>query len=266
MRTLLYDLEVAPGLAWGYGLGGFKPVYVGLENIVERERVWTFSYRWDGESKTHFMAEWQFPGTQAEQHLALIKRLIALVDEADVLIAFNGKNFDDQWVRREALELGLLPPSPWISVDLYQETRRFRFMSHKLQHIVTVLLDDTKVATAGMIQMYMRYLAGDLKVRREIRLYNNQDVDLMVELLEILRPWIKLPSAPLADGTQIYDPEGEEMPQCPRLGCHNPTHVQRRGERTLATGVYQQWQCQSCGGWFKTNRRDRGTRFLGVQG
>lgn len=248
MRKLYWDVETSPHHALVYDL---KNAFISLDQVLEPGRIICFAAKFDTDKRAKFYSEWDL-GREG-----MLTALHGLLDQADVSVTFNGVNFDEPYARAQFLELGLKPPSPWYSLDLWREARRFRFMSSKLQHLSDRLLADSKVNHGGMFNMYRKaVLEGDERMRAMYRKYNIQDVDLMPRLEGILSPWIKVPNRALIDGNVT------EGPQCPLCG---GTDVQRRGLRTLLTGVYQQYQCNVDGKWFRSTHREYSTSNVGVQ-
>ena len=61
----------------------------------------------------------------------MLKEIHAMLDEADVVVTFNGDKFDLKILNQEFLMAGLGPASPYKSVDLYKVVKRkFRFTSN----------------------------------------------------------------------------------------------------------------------------------------
>jgi hypothetical protein len=83
--------------------------------------------------------------------------------------------------------------------------------------------------------------------------YQIQDVDLLIDLYEILKPWIKNhPHAALYNGV-----EG---------GCTNCASVklQRRGFARTTTATYQRFQCMDCGKWLKGDKAIEKTTYRSI--
>jgi DNA polymerase III epsilon subunit-like protein len=100
------------------------------------------------------------------------------------------RGFDGKHLAREFLEAGLNPPSPYKDIDLMLAVKRqFRFPSNKLQYVATRLGLGGKVQHSGH-ELWVRCLAGDDAAWEEMRAYQVQDVDLLIPLLERLKPWI----------------------------------------------------------------------------
>jgi hypothetical protein len=78
---------------------------------------------------------------------------------------------------------------------------------------------------------------GDNDAWERMQEYNIQDVVLLESLYHTLLPWIK--NAP---NVNLFN----DVQGCPSCG---DTHLQKRGTSVSATGVYQRYQCRSCGTW-----------------
>jgi hypothetical protein len=96
-------------------------------------------------------------------------------------------------------------------------------------------------------------MAGDDKAWKEMKEYQIQDVNLLVDLYEKLRPWIKNhPSVPL------YNFLEEGCVACGSL------KLQRRGYEKTGSGAYQRFQCQNCGKWMKGAKREAGVSMRNI--
>ncbi len=61
----------------------------------------------------------------------LIRSMMALFEEADIVVAHNGDKFDIKWIMGRALLLGMPPPAPFRTVDTLKICRsRFRLTSY----------------------------------------------------------------------------------------------------------------------------------------
>lgn len=233
MRILALDIETSPALVRTFSL--FRPV-IGHGQIVESSRMICFSAQWEG-GKVQFFSE--FHHSRQE----MLQAIHDLLDEADVVITYNGKKFDIPWIHGELISEGFLPPSPVKHVDLYQVIRsNARFLSNKLDYVASRLLDEKKVAHSGF-QLWIDCLDGDPKAWNLMRRYAKKDTALLLPLYYKLRPWVKgHPSRPLHD-----DGDG-----CPKCGSDN---YQRRGYATTSVSKFQRYQCKNCGSWFRGSTR-----------
>lgn len=242
-KILLLDIETSPNLVYTWGLWNQN---IGLNQIEETSRMICFSAKWLGSPKKDVM----FYSVQDGQDV-MIKAAWDLLDQADAVMHYNGTTFDIPHLNREFLESRLGPPSPYQNVDLYRLSRKFKFQSRKLEHVSKQLGFEGKVAHEGF-NLWRKCLQGDEKSWRTMERYNRRDVTLMEEMYEVLLPWIPgLPNRRLYDVTS----------GCPRCGSN---HIQKRGVARTATSIFQQYQCQTCKGYFKDTHRSVGVDYVGM--
>lgn len=231
MKVLFLDLETSPLTAHTWGLWNQN---VSINQILESTEVICFGARWLGEKKVIFKS------VHHDGKESMVGQLHALLDEADVLVGWNSAAFDHKHIRREFLEAGLQPASPVKDLDLMRVARsQFKFPSYKLDYVAQRLGVGAKVKHSGF-ELWVKCMAGDDKAWREMKRYQIQDVNLLVDLYEKFLPWVKTPpNRQLTDG----DPEG-----C--VACGHPD-LRRKGYEVLTSGRYQKFQCKKCGKWMR---------------
>lgn len=237
-KILVLDIETFPNLAFVWGLWDQN---VGLNQLVESGSVACFAAKWVGEKKIHFHSE------HSSGREAMLSAAWDLVNEADVIVHFNGTSFDMKWLRSEWVREGMLPPSPYSEIDLCTVAKRnFKFPSNKLDYLATELLGEGKVKHSGF-DLWVGCMAGDEKSWKQMEKYNRADVDLTERLLERLRPWVKnLPNPALYGAAQ----DGEHT--CPQCGSAD---VKQQGLSYTALGAYQRYRCTPCGRWSRGSKR-----------
>lgn len=241
MKILTLDIEMAPNIVHRWQLYGNDTT--ALSQLIQPQEMMCAAYKWYGEEPLFVMA----PGYQ--HFMPDEDELIYLweaVNEADMLITFNGKKFDLPRLNTAFLEAGYGPPKPYAHVDLYQVMRKeFGNPSNKLDYLTNRLLGHGKVEHEGH-DLWVKCMMGDVEAWRKMIKYNLGDVVITEELYDYVKGWI--PSHP---NILLYD----ELPgqtACPTCGSGN---FQRRGPRQLATGIYQQYRCSDCGAWFREVKR-----------
>jgi predicted RNA-binding Zn-ribbon protein involved in translation (DUF1610 family) len=238
VRLLSLDLETSPHLVWDWDLHNLM---VSIDKIVATTEMMCFSAKWWDEKDVLF---YSIPKNGKDQ---MVREAHRLLDEADVVMHYNGKRFDIPHLNREFLELGLLPPSPYQQIDLYQAVRKqFRLASTKLQYVSKMLGLEGKVQHSGF-SLWVKCMAGDPAAWREMESYNRQDVILLEQLYAILQPWIPHhPARTLIDGTA-----GDACPAC------GSSSLEKRGFAIAIQRKYQRYVCRKCGKW------SRGGKSLG---
>jgi hypothetical protein len=182
-----------------------------------------------------------FESAESQSHKQVLRPIHGLLNDADVVIHYNGIKFDIPTLNREFVKHGFTPPSPYKQLDLYRVVRRsFRFESNKLDAVTRSLGLPTKTKHEGF-QLWVRCMDGDPKAWRMMGEYNRNDVEILEPLYERLRPWIDKHPA-------LVTTSGLACPKC------ESTRVQRRGVQVAVSRTYHRFHCQACGGWFRSNK------------
>ncbi|CAB4149359.1 Ribonuclease H-like domain containing protein [uncultured Caudovirales phage] len=229
MKILFLDLETSPNLAHVWGLWDQNIAITQIERSTE---VICWGARWLGQDKV------MFKSVHHHGKEAMLDELHKVMDEADVLIGWNSAAFDSKHIKREFIENGYLPPSPWIELDLMRIVRsQFKFPSNKLDYVAQKLGVGAKVKHSGF-QLWLDCMAGIPKAWKEMKEYQIQDVNLLIDLYNILLPWIK--NHP-HQGLDLAEPRS-----CRNCGS---TEIKRWGYRYNATTKLQRYKCMGCGGY-----------------
>lgn len=239
MRTLYIDIETSPAQAFVWG--AFKQ-FISLDQIIEDPRIICFAARWGDQRKGVFYSEYE------HGRKGMLEAAHKLLSEADVVVHYNGKRFDVPWLMGEFAVSGMSEPAPFQQLDLLATARKkFRFFSNKLDYVAKRFEVGAKVKHEGF-GLWKACLAGDAKAWKRMEKYNRQDVDLLIELHDVLRPW--LVSAP---SYAAY--EGQDI--CPSCGSTEYTH---QGFAYTKQGKYKRFKCTPCKRWFQSTKREEMAR------
>lgn len=238
LKVLCIDIETSPNLAYVWSLWDQN---VGLSQLVETTDVLCFAAKWLGQKPMFFHS------VHTDGKKKMIAAAHRLLDEADVVMHYNGKRFDVPHLNREFLLAGMKPPSPFVQIDLWLAVKaRFKFTSTKLEHVSKQLGLAGKVKHEGF-DLWVKCLEGDDAAWRRMERYNRQDVKLLEEVYGVLQPWIPgHPNRTLYDGTSG---------RCPRC---DADAMQRRGVYCTKVSKFQRWQCKACGAWLRSTKRIEG--------
>lgn len=226
-----WDTEFTPnkGFFWGLWDQNIAPSF-----IEESQRMLCYGVK-----------TYKKPVSVVDERVGRKEMLTQLRDEltgVDLLVSWNGAKYDTRMANREFVKEGLTPPAPYKEVDLMRIVKqRFAFPSNKLDYVSQELGVGKKVDTGGF-GLWKGVMAGDEKSWIKMRKYQKQDVVLLEELFEILKPWIKMPH-PVTDKTG--------------LACRNcgGVNLQSRGTAKTLQGVYPRFQCTTCGTWMRGPER-----------
>lgn len=233
MKILFLDLETSPNLAYVWGLWNQN---ISINQMVNSTEVICFGARWYGERKVHFSS------VHHDGKVNMLKAIHELLDEADAVVGWNSAAFDMKHLRREFIENDMLPPSPTKDIDLMRTAKQqFKFPSNKLDYVAQKLGVGQKVKHSGF-DLWIGCMAGDEKAWREMKRYQIQDVNLLVDLYEKMLPWIKQHPVHVSEG----------------LACTNcgSGRLHARGLARTTSAIYQKYQCQDCGKWLRSAKAE----------
>ncbi len=244
-KIFIYDLETSHNIAAIFQLAHND--YVDHHNLLAERYIISASYRWFGENKTHSISVLDDPKRFAKDpndDRYVVEKLHELMSQADVLVAHNGDQFDNKYVRTRALYHGLKALPPIASIDTCKVARnKFLFNSNKLDYVAKFLkIGGKKHTSAGL---WLRALRGDAEAIKEMVKYNKVDVEILEKVYVALRPYMD--SHP---SRELFGLDG-----CPRCGSKK---LQSRGYHRAISRVYRRFQCTACGGWTKAavNEKD----------
>lgn len=235
-KILLFDLENSPSLGYFYDQRKEDNIVA----VIEEWFLLSFAYKWLGEREVHVYALPDFPGYRGNMRddERLVRKLHAVMSEADVLVAHNLDSFDLKKANARFLVHGLDPIPYNKNVDTLKVARRqFKFNSNRLDDLGRQLGVGRKLAHTG-IHLWLRCIQGDAAAWKEMRAYNKQDVVLLEKVYLRLRPW--------AANHPNVNWKTRKMNACPKCGS---TRLMRRGYRYTATGYCERFQCMGCLGY-----------------
>lgn len=125
-----------------------------------------------------------------EDDSRIVKDLWQLFDEADMVVAHNGRKFDVPKMNSRFIIHSLNPPKPYYIIDTLQVAQKqFGFASNKSDALAVYFGYDRKLDTN--FTLWSKCLEGDKESLDYMLEYNKQDVVLLEEVYLRLRPWIK---------------------------------------------------------------------------
>lgn len=207
--------------------------------VIKPWHILSFAYKWLGEKTVHAFSLPDFSGynKNKEDDKAICLRLWKLFNEASVVIAHNGTQFDVKKSMARFLVHGLPPPKPFKQVDTRVIAKKyFRFNSNKLDSLGEMLGIGKKLSTGGF-DLWLGCARGDKKAWKIMVEYNKQDVVLLEKVYLKMLPYIQgHPNFNVLNGTSE---------QCPNCG----GDTQRRGFAVNRVAKLQRFQCKECGAW-----------------
>ena len=235
MKILLLDIETSPNTAYVWGLYNQN---IPITGIIDSSSVMCYAAKWFGEEDVYF------DSIMENSHKRMLAGIHSLLDDADVVVHYNGSRFDIPTLNKEFILYNFVPPSPYKQVDLLKVARnQFKFASNKLDYVAQELGLGKKHETR--FHLWVDCMNKDPDAWEQMKDYNINDVILLEEVYNRFLPWIKNhPSHGLYKRDAV----------CPKCGSSN---YQARGWAYTTACKYRRYQCKDCGGWFKTIHREQ---------
>ncbi|AYB70447.1 DnaQ-like DNA polymerase III subunit [Mycobacterium phage Moostard] len=239
-KVLVLDIETQRAIVETFSL--FRP-FIGIDRVIKPTRVLCFAAKWRDQDKVIFKSAWDDDDEDA--YLRMMQSAWDLLNEADIVVTWNGDRFDVQWFEAEFLRLGLGRPLPYKSVDLIKTVKRWfkgGLMSMKLDWSSRIVLKDRKVHHGGADLWHdIRWgtRAEKRAAQKLMREYNEHDVVLTGRLFEHHLPY--LTNLNLA----LYEQNEDGELHCTKC---NSTNLKKDGVKAYVTsaGVYQMFRCKDC--------------------
>ena len=229
-KVLFFDIETAPNLAYVWGKYD--------QNVLSFKREWellSFAWKWQGESKVSCLGR---PDFRDKSEASLVRALWKLLDEADVVVAHNGDDFDNKKARAKFVQHGLKPPTPYKTIDTKKIAKsNFNFNSNSLNDLGQTLRLGKKVSTGGF-DLWLDCMANKPAAWAKMKKYNKQDVVLLEKVYDKLKVW-DTKHLNLASMAHVLD----ACPICASKKLH------RKGYSYTRVSMRAKIQCQDCGHW-----------------
>ncbi len=228
-KILLLDIETAPHRVYAWGLWG-QDIF--LDQIEAPGYTLCWAAKWLGAGEKMMFASVHTAGRKR-----MLKNIYSLINEADIVIHYNGTKFDMPTLNKEFLLEGWSPPASYKQIDLLTTARRqFRLASNKLDWVARTLGFGEKTKHKGMM-LWRDCMAGDDAAWKIMERYNKRDVVLLEKVYLALRPWV-------VNHPNVALYSGETRPACTNCGS---LKVVKRGFYYAKTLRYQRFSCNDCG-------------------
>lgn len=243
LRVWVYDIETAPTEAFVWR---FWNENIGHAQVKKYGHVISFAGKWLGDD------EIVYEENRTKSDKAIIQKLISYFDEADIVVAHNGKAFDCKTVTGRALTHGINPPSPFKIVDTMLSAKRyFKMPRNSLECLADELGCSGKLKHHKFpgFDLWKECMAGNDEAWEEMEVYNRQDVKVLEEVYLKMRPWI-------ADHPNMGILQEEGRPICPKCGSGELKKPRKKHYTTTNTGKYRLYSCKNCGGYARSRRTE----------
>ncbi len=245
-KVLVFDIETAPIIAHVWSIWDQN---VGLNQIVSDWHVLSWSAKWLNDPASKVMYMDQRNAKNMEDDKAMLQGIWDLLNEADVVITQNGKNFDQKKLNARFILQGFQPPGSYKHIDTKQiASKHFGFTSNRLEYMTDKLCTKYKKLKHKKFpghEMWVECLKGNLAAWNEMETYNKHYVLALEELYHILIPWDN------AINFNLYHDEEDHVCKC------GSTSFIKNGFYYTSSGKFQKHKCKSCG----AEHRDKANLF-----
>lgn len=233
-KILLFDIETAPLEVYAWQLKTYG--WINPEMIIKDWSILCWSAKWLFDSHIHSGTVTPREAVN-RQDGSVLQHLWSLLDEANIVIAHNGAQFDVKKMNARFALNRYSPPMPYRVIDTLRVSKRqFNFSTFKLDY-VNKLFGLGQKGHPGM-QCWKDCVTGSQTALNTLSEYCNNDVRILEELYLELRPWIKShPNVALFMDT--------DQTVCTNCGSSN---LEWKGKYYTPAGRYKAFRCRSCGG------------------
>lgn len=252
-KIVLWDLEVlrdnnAITAEHWFGMSNWP----GRTLKGEINSICTFGYKYLGEDKAQTINVWDFPNwtNNINDDSALVAVAYEILKDADGMVTHNGRSFDMKVFNTRLAKYGFspLPRIPHVDTKVAAKFALSMY-SNSLNSLAKFFDVETKMGTGS--QLWDRVAQRDELALRHMSDYCAQDVEVLEQVFNKLRPYIKdLPN---------YNLFSDDERVCPNCGSH---HLQKHGIQVAKTQKYQRYQCQECGTISRTDVKDHLPRTI----
>lgn len=233
-KILLFDIETAPSTAYLWSL--WQEVK-STDFIISDWYIMCWSAKWlgDRDMMSSALPDFQEYKSDKENDKNILLKLHRLLDEADIVIAHNGKKFDCKKINTRFVKHGIRPPSPFRVIDTLSVAKKeFSFTSNRLDSLGSFLGVGRKVKTGGF-DLWKKCISGDSRAWDKMVRYCRGDVRLLERVYNKMLPYItNHPKLDVFGGVCV--------------NCQSK-NVHFRGYTANNSHKYRRFQCQSCGAW-----------------
>jgi DNA polymerase elongation subunit (family B) len=245
-KVLIFDIETSPILGFVWSIWEQN---VALNQIDTDWHVLSWAAKWLDAPADEIMYMDQRNAKNIEDDSKLLEGIWKLLDEADVVITQNGKNFDQRKLNARFVINGFQPPSSYKHIDTkILAQKHFGFTSHKLEYMADKLCVKYKKSDHSKFsgfELWKECLAGNKEAWKVMEEYNKYDVLSLEELYNVLIPW---------DNSVNFNLYTDSIINACKCGS---VKFKKHGFAYTQVGKFQRYKCLKCG----SEMRDRVNLF-----
>ena len=189
-KILLFDIETS--LIKGYFWGLWKQ-NISINQIIDDWYVLCWSAKWLGQQNVFNDSIHQHEQPLFKDNERwVVESLWKLLDEADVIVAYNGKSFDRKKMNTKFFQYGLPEPSPYKVVDPMLIIKgNFAMTSNKMDFIAKYIEDNDETKHSTNIQLWVDCMENSSSAMDRMLDYCDQDIIVLEQVYMAVRHWDK---------------------------------------------------------------------------
>ena len=155
-KILVLDIETSPILLFAWQLFKPRPNHT---DIFQDWHIFSWAAKWllDDQMYSDVLTPKE---AKAHTDSRVCKSLWQIVDDADIIIAHNGKSFDIRKFNARFMLNGLKPPSPYSVIDTLTESRKMAMhTTHRLDYLSKLFGGTGKIENEK--GLWQKCFAGD---------------------------------------------------------------------------------------------------------
>jgi DNA polymerase III alpha subunit (gram-positive type) len=186
-RVLVLDIETSLMVFTAFSTGHN---YLTDRNIVSDFFVMSWAAKWLNEAD-YFSAVLTPKEAKSKNDKRILKELLPLLNEADLVVYHNGDKFDAKKLNTRFIFHGLDIPE-YKGIDTLKLARKhFSFSSNKLDYICKFLGLPAKSEHSGY-ETWLKCLAGDAEELNTLVKYNENDIFILETLYNRIKQVVKI--------------------------------------------------------------------------
>ena len=218
MDILAWDVENLPNIASTWTLYDTR---ISHNNIIENQSLISIAWKFLSKGKVESVSITDDlkrfkKNIYDDYHVVREFHKVLNVDKPFVLLAHNGDRFDVRKFNTACIKHGFEPVPERQSIDTLKQARKhFKFDSNRLDYLGRFLEVGEKLETGGMslwndiVQAKYPEVGKRPDSKKAIEAvkkmvkYNKQDVKLLIDVFEKLKPYINLPTYTVYSGQVV---------------------------------------------------------------
>lgn len=229
-KVLVFDVETLPIIAAIWRPYDFS---IGMNQVISDWCILSWSAKWVGDNR--ILSDVL---TSAEAVARDDKRLVTtfwkLINEADVVIAHNGKRFDIKKLNTRFWKNGLPMPSSYKVIDTLSVAKSVFGLTFNKQDFIARFIGIQEKLDTNM-ELWLSCNSGNSQSLSYMREYNENDVDMLEKIYLEMREWI--PNHP---NLQVYESKENSCPVCLN------SKYEEIGYYTAKSNRYKEYRCSNC--------------------